>query len=326
MEALLNENIAIDAFSSEFDEFALNDIDNFASGTDEMAYYMNLIKSNEGYRRLTNEEEVYYFTAYKENPTKELRDFLFKHNMRLVVSIANKYKSRATNLSLMDLVSEGNLGLLKAIDKFDVSKGFKFSTYAIWWIKQKIQRSIYDTDTVIRLPVHTQEKLTKFKVFNRSFHIKNGRFPNEKEVAKELKIKRSEAKELIDLYFNVVTTTSLNTPLGEAEHGEIDEIGYLIEDDKAPDAFEECCKSELQRILNDYIDEYLATKTRSNKERARDIILRRTGINGTTINTLDEIGKDYGITRERVRQIELGFIKYLRHPKRREVLEDFIQE
>lgn len=314
----LDENIDTDALNSTNDPAAV---------ASEVKYYMNLIDANrEDFRTLTPEEEVKYFTAYKENPTKELKDFLFKHNMRLVISVAKKYQSKTVSMTLMDLISEGNLGLLKAIDAFDVTKGFKFSTYATWWIKQKITRSIYDLDGVIRISVHEQERLSKLKVFCYKFNTENGRYPNAKEIAKELQIKLDEAERLMDIYIYIITTISLNSPIGEPERREVEELGNLIEDNKNKDVLTVVCENELREYLNELLDTYIETVVRKpeNRKRDRDIILRRTGINDTKVETLETIGAEYGITRERVRQVELNFKKYLAHPNRADILKEYL--
>ena len=300
-------------------------IENISSTQDEISFYMSLIGSTSV---LSAEEEQKYFKEYKENPTPELKEFLFKKNARLVVAIAKKYSGNIKNMTMMDLISEGNLGLLKALDLFEVDKGYKFSTYATWWIRQSITRAIADEENIIRIPVHMHEKLGAIRRYIAAEMAKNGNVPKEKEIAKALKMKLSEVEKALE-YFTLYSVTSINIPVGESEHGDVTEIGDFIPDER--DVEKEAERNELVRVVNQLLDDYIDSKLHYNLDdvrkekvhRKKEMLAKRLGLLGYDVHTLDEVGKEYGVTRERVRQIEADFIKYLRHPARRRKLEEF---
>ncbi len=324
----LNKNLVLVEDNNEKDEDQnedqnIIDFEQYAATEDEVSYYMNLFDDIPVY---TAEQEYEAFAEYKRTKSKELKDEIFLKNARLVISIAKKYKNNVTNMTFMDLISEGNIGLLKAIDLFDETKGFKFSTYATWWIRQSIGRAIADKENVIRTPVHMRDKINAFKKFYAMFNVKYGHPPSDEDYAKEFKIKLKEVKE-IKAFSDAAITTSLNVEIGESEHGDVTELGDFIPDNDY-DIEQEVDRSVLKTLIVELLDEYIETTQREHlKSRTRDIIERRFGLGKHyAIETLEEIGADYSITRERVRQIELNFIKWMRNPIRKRKLIDFINE
>lgn len=226
-----------------------------------------------------------------ENGDDEARKLLARANLRLVVSIAKKYVGRSPDLTLLDLIQEGNLGLFKAVDKFDQSKGFKFSTYATWWIRQAITRALADQSRTIRVPVHMVETIAKYKQIHRRLSQDLGRDPMPEEIAVEMGV---EVDKVYTIEKIDQSTVSLESPIGEDD--EKSSLGDFLADDKILSPDQEASR----RILADQVQEILNDLS----EKERRILEMRHGLNDGIQHTLEEVGKKFGVTRERIRQIE----------------------
>lgn len=259
------------------------------------------------YDLLSKEEEVRLAEAAK-NGDVEAKNELVKHNLRLVVSLAKHYMNRG--LAFQDLIQEGNIGLITAVDKFDVSKGFKFSTYATYWIKQSISRAIMDKSRNIRIPIHTIELMSKIKKVERAFQQENGREPKEKEVAEILNL---DIKKIKEAYSWMKDTTSLDIVVGDDEDAT---VGSFIEDNSVPFAFAE--------VEVDSRNEAIQTILNTLSDREKEVVMRRFGIGRERSETLEEIGADLKLSRERIRQLEASALKKLRNPRRATILKKFI--
>lgn len=254
---------------------------------------------------LSAEKEVELANRIAEGD-QSAKNELVEANLRLVVSLARHYQG--CGLSYQDLIQEGNIGLIKAAEKFDVSKGFRFSTYASWWIKQALSRAIADQSRTIRIPVHMTENINKFKKTERELLSKLNREPKIKEIADAMGISEKQAKE-IQSY--IVEPTSLDIQVGDDDDTT---IGSFIEDTHFVNPESAYIKESNGDVVNAVLD------TLSDRE--ANILRLRFGIGGKKAMTLEEVGKEYGLTRERIRQIEAKALRKLRHPSRANILKE----
>ena len=256
---------------------------------------------------LTADEEK-ELAARMEMGDNEAKDHLTTANLRLVVSIAKRYTGRG--LSFLDLIQEGNLGLIKAVDKFDYRKGYKFSTYATWWIRQAITRAIADQARTIRIPVHMVETINKMIRIQRQLLQKLGREPEPEEIAAEMEITVEKVREIMKISQEPV---SLEKPIGEEEDSF---LGDFIPDDDAPSPSEQASFALLKEQLFEVLKELTP--------REEKVLRLRFGLDDGRTRTLEEVGREFDVTRERIRQIEAKALRKLRHPSRSQKLKDYL--
>lgn len=297
------DDISVDIdMPKDYETVAVSAIDAKSVIDDPVKVYLKDI----GRVPLLSPEEEIELAIRIENNDKEAKEILTKANLRLVVSIAKKYVGRG--MMFLDLIQEGNLGLIKAVDKFDHSKGFKFSTYATWWIRQSITRAIADQGRTIRIPVHMVETINKVKKASNMLLHRDGKEPSPEDIAKELGLSVDKVREILRISQEPV---SLETPIGEEEDSH---LGDFIPDEDALSPADAAAMTFLKAKVN----EVLETLT----PREAEVLRLRFGLGEGTPQTLEEVGKAFNVTRERIRQIEAKALRKLRHPSRSKHLKD----
>ena len=288
------ESVGVDVLESggmlqDDSDIALPKVPSYGRSFDSIQIYLKEIGQ---YELLTQSQEVELAKRIQAGDD-EAKNLLARANLRLVVSIAKKYTGRSPDLTLLDLIQEGSLGLFKAVDKFDHTKGFKFSTYATWWIRQAITRALADQSRTIRIPVHMVETIAKYKQVSRKLSQDLGRTPTPEEISVEMDLSLDKVYNIFKIDRKIV---SLESPVGREDGDGKSTLENFVEDEKIISPEQEASK----RILNDQIKDILGDLT----QKERKILEMRSGIEDGVNHTLEEVGKEFGVTRERIRQIE----------------------
>ncbi len=299
----LTDELDDEEFEADLD-LDLSDLENNINIEDHVRMYLKEI----GKVPLLSSDEEVELAMRMEEGDEEAKSKLAEANLRLVVSIAKRYVGRG--MQLLDLIQEGNLGLMKAVKKFDYKKGYKFSTYATWWIRQAITRAIADQARTIRIPVHMVETINKLLRVSRQLLQELGREPTNEEIAERMDIPVSRVREIMKISQDPI---SLETPIGEEEDSH---LGDFIKDDNITSPADAAAFVLLKEQLN----EVLGTLT----DREQDVLKLRFGLEDGRTRTLEEVGKEFNVTRERIRQIEAKALRKLRHPSRSRKLKDFL--
>ncbi len=302
-----NVDVAGNINEVEVDEvdIDLNNLPDGISIDDPVRMYLKEI----GKVPLLSAEQEIILAQRMQDGDQEAKKKLAEANLRLVVSIAKRYVGRG--MLFLDLIQEGNLGLIKAVEKFDYTKGFKFSTYATWWIRQAITRAIADQARTIRIPVHMVETINKLMRVSRQLLQELGRDPQSEEIAKRMDMPVAKVREIMKISQEPV---SLETPIGEEEDSH---LGDFIPDDDIPVPAEAAAFT----LLKEQLIEVLDTLT----EREQKVLRLRFGLDDGRARTLEEVGKEFSVTRERIRQIEAKALRKLRHPSRSKKLKDYLE-
>lgn len=306
-ESVTEDDLAEDVKSLDVLEREIEALTRLDTGlsTDPVRQYLREIGR---YRLLVPEEEV-ELAKRNEKKDKKAKERLTQANLRLVVSIAKKYVGRG--LTLLDLIQEGNQGLIRAVEKYDWRKGYKFSTYATWWIRQAITRAIADQARTIRIPVHMVETINKLFRVSRRLMQELGREPTAEELADEMELSPDRVREIFKIAQEV---TSIDAKVGDDEDSF---LGDFIEDTSQPSPVDQASRE----LLKESLEDVFATLS----DREARVLKFRFGLNGNKPMTLEEVGREFGVTRERIRQIEAKALRKLRHPSRRKKLQDYLE-
>lgn len=308
-EDIIEDMAPTDITENDTDELLKEDINVIASEIpmdDSMKLYLHEIGS---IPLLTAEQEV-EIAKRIESGDVQARDQLISANLRLVVSIAKRYLGRG--LSVEDLIQNGNIGLMKAVEKFDYTKGYKFSTYATWWIRQAITRSVADQGRLVRIPVHMNEKIFKYARAKKDFLQNFGFEPSNRDVADQLGWRVEDVERVSSI---VTNPTSLDASIGEDDDSS---LGDFVQDENAADA---------NTIITNYeLTEILRTLMGPLTEREKGVLVYRFGLDGAAPLTLEEVGEIYGVTRERIRQLEAKAIRKIRYSRKRRLLRGYVSD
>ena len=304
----------------EFDEVAAKEAENESDAQDEIELIegvnqraldaTQLYLGEIGYSPLLTAEEEVFFARRALRGDIPSRQRMIESNLRLVVKISRRYTNRG--LALLDLIEEGNLGLIRAVEKFDPEKGFRFSTYATWWIRQAITRAIADQARTIRIPVHMVETINKLVREQRNLLQELGQDPTPEQIAERMDMTPDKVREILKIAQEPV---SLETPIGEEDDSH---LGDFIEDE----VIENPVDYTTRVVLREQLDEVLDTLT----DREENVLRLRFGLDDGKMRTLEDVGKVFNVTRERIRQIEAKALRKLRHPSRSKQLKDFIED